>query len=110
MPWLATWSKRTRNGGEDQRTSIFIDLRTLSPLLTQVKIYKLVPNNSTNINKIGSELAAETAAALAASSILFEDSAIRQRQLNHAKQLFNFANNYRGDYSKAVPQAAESYR
>ncbi len=41
----------------------------------------------------GSDLAGETAAALAAASILFKDadSAYSEKLLTHAKQLFNFA-------------------
>jgi endoglucanase len=58
---------------------------------------------------IGSELAAETAAALAASSIIFNDNN-KQSMLNHAKQLFNFAINYRGDYTIAVPQVTNFYK
>lgn len=45
----------------------------------------------------GSEVAAETAAALAASSIVFQNinSAYSSNLLNHAIQLYNFAQSYR---------------
>lgn len=47
----------------------------------------------------GSDLAAETAAALAASSIVFadDDPAYSARLLQHAKELYNFADTYRGN-------------
>ena len=53
----------------------------------------------------GSEVAAETAAALAAASILFKDndSAYSSTLLSHAKEIYDFADKYRGDYTKAVP-------
>ncbi|XP_065337461.1 endoglucanase E-4-like [Cloeon dipterum] len=67
--------------------------------------YSVTPNNP------GSELAAEAAAALAASSILLgEDPARKNSHMRHAKELYSFATNYRGDYSKAVPLVAEFYR
>nr|CAD7428643.1 unnamed protein product [Timema monikensis] len=51
----------------------------------------------------GSDLAAETAAALAAASLVFQsvDSSYSTTLLQHAVQLFNFANTYRGKYTDA---------
>lgn len=54
----------------------------------------------------GSDLAAETAAALAASSIYFRnqmDYAYADNCLTHAKQLMDFADKYRGKYTDAIP-------
>ncbi|PIA60759.1 hypothetical protein AQUCO_00300343v1 [Aquilegia coerulea] len=60
----------------------------------------------------GSDLAAETAAALSASSIIFakSDSNYSSLLLTHAKQLFEFARNHRGIYSQSIPVAAKFYR
>nr|CAD54726.1 beta-1,4-endoglucanase [Mastotermes darwiniensis] len=59
----------------------------------------------------GSDLAGETAAALAAASIVFTstDSNYANTLLTHAKQLFDFANNYRGKYSDSITQASNFY-
>jgi len=57
-------------------------------------------------NKPGSELAGETAAALASSSIVFRengDTAYADKCLEHAKKLFEFADKYRGRYTNAIP-------
>ena len=53
----------------------------------------------------GSELAAETAASLAAASIMFksEDSSYSATLLKHAIELYDFADKYRGDYTKSIP-------
>ncbi len=60
----------------------------------------------------GTELAAETAAAMAAASIIFskEDPAYSAELIKHAKELYDFADNYRGSYSDAIPDAAAFYR
>ena len=58
--------------------------------------YKLDPNNP------GTEVVAETAAALAASSIWFasvQEDAMSLDCMTHAKTLFNFANTSRGEYT-----------
>lgn len=70
------------------------------------------PAYSITTSKPGSDLAGETAAALAAASILFKDadSAYSEKLLTHAKQLFNFADKYRAVYSDSIPQAADFYR
>ena len=59
----------------------------------------------------GSEVAAETAAALAAASILFkeEDSVYSATLLKHAIEIYDLADTYRGDYTKAVPGAQGYY-
>ncbi|KAG6545488.1 hypothetical protein Mapa_013090 [Marchantia paleacea] len=59
----------------------------------------------------GSDVAGETAAALAASSIVFRDAdpEYARRLLASAQQLFEFADNYRGRYSDAVPAACPFY-
>ena len=56
----------------------------------------------------GSELAAETAACLAAASLVFkdEDSSYSQTLLKHAIELYDFADEYRGDYTQTVPASA----
>ena len=60
----------------------------------------------------GTEVAAETASALAAASILFkdEDSSYSQTLAKHAVEIYDFADEYRGDYTKAVPGAAAYYQ
>jgi hypothetical protein len=60
----------------------------------------------------GSDLAGETAAALAAASIVFKnvDSTYSNNLLTHAKQLFDFANNYRGKYSDSITDAKKFYK
>ncbi|QCD89242.1 endoglucanase [Vigna unguiculata] len=59
----------------------------------------------------GSDLAAESAAALAAASIAFEsvDKKYSSTMLLHATQLFEFANTHRGKYSDSITPAREIY-
>lgn len=61
--------------------------------------------------KPGSEVTGEAAAAMAAASILFknEDPAYSATLLSHARTLFAFADNYRGSYTSAIPDAAGFY-
>ncbi|KAF4522310.1 hypothetical protein B566_EDAN010474 [Ephemera danica] len=59
-------------------------------------------------NKPGSEVAAEAAAALAASSIVLRS--MRETYKHHARQLYEFAKNYRGDYQFAVPNVTGYYK
>ncbi|XP_066912934.1 uncharacterized protein [Clytia hemisphaerica] len=64
-------------------------------------------------SKPGSDLAGETAAALAASALVFEqkgDTGYSNKLKNHAKQLYNFAMTYRKKYSDSIPDAANFYR
>ncbi|XP_014214612.1 uncharacterized protein LOC106643815 [Copidosoma floridanum] len=59
----------------------------------------------------GSELAGETAAALAASSILFRatDGPYSEKLLGHARRLYSFAVTHRGLYHEAIKGAAQFY-
>ncbi|KAF4527170.1 hypothetical protein B566_EDAN006095 [Ephemera danica] len=73
------------------------------------------PAYAVNRTSPGSEVAAETAAALAASSVALreyyhEGPRLSELYLVHAKELYEFAVNYRGDYSKALPQVANFYK
>ncbi|KAG9441944.1 hypothetical protein H6P81_017798 [Aristolochia fimbriata] len=67
--------------------------------------YKITPENP------GSDLAAETAAAMAAASMAFReyDSKYSQLLLLHAKQLFSFADTFRGRYDDSITVAREYY-
>uniref|UniRef100_A0A7N0ZXN9 Endoglucanase n=1 Tax=Kalanchoe fedtschenkoi TaxID=63787 RepID=A0A7N0ZXN9_KALFE len=67
--------------------------------------YKIDQNNP------GSDLAGETAAALAAASIVFRpyDSSYADLLLAHAKQLFQFADKFRGLYDDSIPCASKFY-
>ena len=60
----------------------------------------------------GSELAGETAAAMAASSILFRqsgDTAYADLLLSKAEKLYDFADSYRGKYSDCITDASAFY-
>lgn len=59
----------------------------------------------------GSDLAGETAAALAAASIAFRpsDPTYANTLLTHARQLYSFADNFRGKYSDCITDAASFY-
>ena len=69
------------------------------------------PSYKVDATKPGSDLAGETAAAMAAASIVFKstDPAYAATLLNHAKQLYAFADTYRGKYSDAITDAAGFY-
>ncbi|GAA2603902.1 glycoside hydrolase family 9 protein [Paractinoplanes durhamensis] len=60
----------------------------------------------------GSDLAGETAAAMAASSIVFRptDAAYADKLLTHAKQLYTFADTVRKAYSDCITDAASYYK
>lgn len=60
----------------------------------------------------GSDLAAETAAAMAASSVVFKntDPNYANQLLKHAQELYDFADQYRGNYSDCITQANEFYK
>jgi hypothetical protein len=60
----------------------------------------------------GSDLAGETAAAMAASSIVFRptDAAYADKLLTHAKQLYTFADTVRKAYSDCITDAANYYK
>lgn len=59
----------------------------------------------------GSDLAAETAAAMAAASMVFaaDDPAYSANLLQHAIQLYNFADNFRATYSSSIADARAHY-
>lgn len=63
-------------------------------------------------SKPGSDLAAETAAALAATSIAFKQTnpAYASILLKHAEELYEFADKYRGKYSDSITNAASFYK
>ncbi|CAL9189490.1 unnamed protein product, partial [Musa hybrid cultivar] len=69
---------------------------------TPRNVYKVTSQNP------GSDVAAETAAALAAASIVFKDSdpAYSSKLLHTATQVFDFANRYRGSYSDSLSSVA----
>ena len=60
----------------------------------------------------GSDLAAETAAAMAAASIVFatDDPTYSATLRSHAIQLYNFADTYRGIYTAAITDASGYYQ
>lgn len=60
----------------------------------------------------GSELAAETAAAMAASSLVFRptDAAYADKLLTHAKQLYTFADTVRKNYHECITDVTSFYR
>ncbi|XP_048582488.1 endoglucanase A isoform X2 [Nematostella vectensis] len=60
----------------------------------------------------GSDLAGETAAALAAASIAFKPTSpsYAAEMLQHAEELYEFADTYRGKYSDAIPNAGSFYK
>jgi endoglucanase len=59
----------------------------------------------------GSDLAGETAAALASASIIFasSDATYASTLLTHAENLYSFADNYRGIYSNCITDAQSFY-
>jgi hypothetical protein len=69
------------------------------------------PAFAVTVQKPGSDLAGEGAAALAAASILFktEDPAYAATLLANARQLYDFAYAYRGTYTNGIPDAAGFY-
>ncbi|XP_022772662.1 endoglucanase 10-like [Durio zibethinus] len=69
------------------------------------------PLTQVNTSVPGTDVAAETAAAMASASLVFKtaDSTYSRTLLKHAKQLFNFADKYRGSYSENIPEVATYY-
>ncbi|KAK3231775.1 hypothetical protein Dsin_003656 [Dipteronia sinensis] len=59
----------------------------------------------------GTEVAAETAAAMASASLVFKtiNSTYSSTLLKHAKQLFTFADKYQGSYSVSIPEVQNYY-
>lgn len=70
------------------------------------------PSFALTAEKPGSEVTAEAAAALSAASLLFAESDPQYSQLliARAKQLFQFADQFRGSYTDSIPQSANYYR
>lgn len=69
------------------------------------------PSFRVDAERPGSDVAGEAAAALAATAVLFRESDpdYAARCLTHARQLFAFADRYRGVYSDAIPDARAYY-
>ncbi|XP_071707789.1 endoglucanase 24-like [Rutidosis leptorrhynchoides] len=69
------------------------------------------PTFQVNTSYPGSDIAAETAAAMAAASLVFknQDADYSKLLLDHAQKLFDFANSYPGVYSKSVPSVQGYY-
>ena len=70
------------------------------------------PSFSITEDAPGSDLAGEAAAALAAASVFYRnlgDAALADEALGHARELFDFANNHRGIYTDAIPEAEDFY-
>ncbi|KAK9023131.1 hypothetical protein V6N11_003360 [Hibiscus sabdariffa] len=69
------------------------------------------PLTQVNTSVPGTEVAAETAAAMASASLVFKtsDSTYSSTLLKHAKQLFTFADKYKGSYSENIPEVAVYY-
>ncbi|KAF8379687.1 hypothetical protein HHK36_029131 [Tetracentron sinense] len=75
-------------------------------MTTDRRAYKIDPSNP------GSDLAGETAAAMAAASLVFRryNRPYSNQLLNHAKQLFEFADKYRGKYDSSISVARKYYQ
>ncbi|XP_058090996.1 endoglucanase 24-like [Magnolia sinica] len=69
------------------------------------------PLTQVNKSSPGTEVAAETAAALASASLVFKaiNSTYSDLLLEHAEQLFTFADTHRGSYSISIPQVQKFY-
>ncbi|KAK4346922.1 hypothetical protein RND71_033261 [Anisodus tanguticus] len=69
------------------------------------------PLTQVNASYPGTDVSAESAAAMAAASLVFKsiDSAYSGTLLKHAKQLFKFADTYRGSYSISIPKVKDFY-
>ncbi|XP_052196979.1 endoglucanase 10-like [Diospyros lotus] len=69
------------------------------------------PLTQINTTHPGTEVAAETAAAMASASLVFKkiNSTYSKSLLKHAQQLFVFADTYRASYSISIPQVQTYY-
>ncbi|XP_071527884.1 uncharacterized protein [Panulirus ornatus] len=69
------------------------------------------PSMKIDVNAPGTELAAETAAALAAASMVFRevDREYSLEMLDQAQELYNFADNYREYYHNSITDANSFY-
>ncbi|KAK4799208.1 hypothetical protein SAY86_024573 [Trapa natans] len=74
-------------------------------MTTSRRAYKVDENNP------GSDLAGETAAAMAAASIVFRrrNPHYSSLLLHHAQQLFEFGDKYRGEYDRSVEEVKSYY-
>lgn len=74
-------------------------------------IAEVRPLAQVNVTYPGTDVAAETAAAMASASLVFKsiNSMYSQLLLNHALQLFQFADTYRGSYTMSIPQVQNYY-
>lgn len=65
-----------------------------------------------DVNHPGSDLAGETAAAMASASMVFRryNPAYSHELLTHARQLFEFADKYRGKYDSSITVARKYYQ
>ncbi|MFS7955059.1 putative cellulase [Helianthus anomalus] len=68
------------------------------------------PTIQVNSSYPGSDVACETAAAMAAASLVFKNSGYSKLLLDHAQKLFEFANSYPGVYSKSIPSIQDYYK
>ncbi len=70
------------------------------------------PSHKITASCPGSDVAAETAASLASASVLFkaDDPTYAATLVSHAKQLYSFADTYRGAYSDCVTAASAYYK
>lgn len=69
------------------------------------------PSLVLNTTLPGSEVAAETAAAMAAASMVFRstDATYADTLVAHAQQLFNFSDTYQASYSETIPEFQDYY-
>ncbi|KAI6688340.1 hypothetical protein NL676_025168 [Syzygium grande] len=69
------------------------------------------PLTQVNTSAPGSDVAAETAAAMASASLVFKtvNSTYSSMLLKHAEQLFTFADKYRALYSLSIPEVQTFY-
>ena len=70
------------------------------------------PAMAVTADKPGSDVAAASAAAMAAASVLFQDNGetdYAATLFDHATSLFKFAKRYRGRYSESIPSAQPFY-
>ncbi|GKD67091.1 endoglucanase 2-like protein [Tanacetum coccineum] len=70
------------------------------------------PLTKVTTSKPGSDVVAETAAAMASASLVFKSSSSQYSSLllKHPEVVFNFANGHRGTYSKSFPQVEAYYK
>ena len=70
------------------------------------------PSYKIDSSNPGSDLAGETSAALTAASIAFADSDpdYSAELMEHAKELFDFADQFQGKYSDSVSAASSFYK